>query len=142
MAAFERLKGVESGAVANAWLSAALLEQGKPGDAATAAERAVALARSSASRGPRFEATIARARVLGAAGKASDAVTQLEATIAEANKYGYLSYELQARLVLGRIEMRSGAAAAAARLATLERDAKAKGFELVAAHAGRAAARQ
>jgi len=105
VSAFERLKGVESGAVANAWLSAALLEQGKTGDAATAAERAVALARSSASRGPRFEATIARARVLGATGKVPDAVTQLEATIAEANKYGYLPYELQARLVLGRIEV-------------------------------------
>ena len=142
VSAFERLKGVESGAVANAWLSAALLEQGKTGDAATAAERAVALARTSASRGPRFEATIARARVLGATGKVPDAVTQLEATIAEANKYGYLPYELQARLVLGRIEMRSGAAGAAARLATLERDAKAKGFALVAVNAGRAATRR
>ena len=118
-----------------------MLEQGKTGDAAIAADRAVALARRSASRGPRFEATTARARVLGATGRAPDAVTQLEATIAEANNYGYLPYELQARLVLGRIEMRSGAAGAAARLAALERDAKAKGFALVAANAIRAATR-
>jgi len=69
-------------------------------------------------------------------------VKQLEATIAEARKYGYFPYELQARLVLSRIEMRSGAAGAAARLATLEREAKAKGFELVAANAARVASRR
>jgi tetratricopeptide (TPR) repeat protein len=141
VAAFERLKGVESGAVANAWLSAALLDQGKAGDAAPAAERAVALARGGASRGPRFDAAIARARVLGATGRAPDAVKELESTIAEAKKYGYLPYQLQARLVLGRIASASGDAAAAGHLAALERDAKAKGFALVAAQAARAATR-
>jgi len=60
------------------------------------------------------------------------------APAAWAKKYGYLPYELQARLVLGRIEMRSGSAGAAARLATLERDAKARGFELVGAQAAAA----
>jgi eukaryotic-like serine/threonine-protein kinase len=141
VAAFERLKGAESGAVANAWLSAALLEQGKTGDAAAAAERAASLARGGASRGPRFDAAMASARVLSTTGKAPDAVTKLESTIAEAKRYGYLAYELQARLVLGRIEMRSGSAGAAARLAALERDARAKGFVLVADNARREAGR-
>jgi len=131
-AVFERLKAAESGAVAQAWLSTALLDQGRNADAAAAAERAASLARGSASRGPRFEAAMAGARVLGATGRAPDAVRQLEATIAEASKYGYLPYELQARLAAGRIEKRAGIAGATARLAALERDARAKRFELIA----------
>jgi eukaryotic-like serine/threonine-protein kinase len=134
-AAFERLKAAESGAVAQAWLSNALLEQGRNAEAAAAADRSVSLARGAASRGPRFEAAIANARVLGATGRAADAVRQLEATIAEANKYGYLPYELQARLTAGRVEKRAGIAGAAVRLAALERDAKAKGFDLVGTQA-------
>ena len=58
----------------------------------------------------------------------------------EAKKYGYLSYEYQARLALGEVEMKAGKAAAGrARLAALEKDATGTGFLLIARKAGRKA---
>jgi eukaryotic-like serine/threonine-protein kinase len=140
-AAFERLKAIESGAVANAVLATALVEAGKTTEARAAAGRATSLAQRGSSKTARFEAALAGAIVLGATGKARDAVGQLEALIAEARTRGYLPYELRARLLLGRLEQQAGSAGAAARLAALERDAKAKGFELVAANARREAGR-
>jgi hypothetical protein len=57
----------------------------------------------------------------------------LEAVLAKAARHGYLGYEFQSRLALGEIEMKSGKTTAGrARLQTLERDAKARGFLLVA----------
>jgi eukaryotic-like serine/threonine-protein kinase len=131
--AFDRMKAAESGAVANAWLAAILLDEGKTPEARTTAERAIALSQRSASRVPRFEATLASARVLGATGETSEAVKKLDAMLTDTRKYGYLPYEYQARLALGRIEIQSGRReAGGARLAALEREARAKGFALIA----------
>ena len=131
--AFDRMKAAESGAVANAWLAAVLLEEGKAAEAQSTAERAISLSQRSASRVPRFEATLASARVLGATGETSEAVKKLDAMLTDTRKYGYLPYEYQARLALGRIEIQSGRReAGGARLAALEREARAKGFALIA----------
>jgi hypothetical protein len=50
-----------------------------------------------------------------------------------ATKHGFVPEQLEARLALGEIEMKSGASdAGRARLAALEKDAQAKGFLLIA----------
>ena len=137
--AFDRMKAAESGAVAYALLASVLLEEGKTSEARSAAERAISLSRRSASLVPRFEATLASARVLSATGGTSEAVKQLESMLTEATKYGYVPYIYQARLALGTIEMQSGkVGAAGARLAALEREAKARGFQLIAAKSAKA----
>jgi hypothetical protein len=55
--------------------------------------------------------------------------------LASARKYGYLSYELQARLALGEIELLSGSPAAKTRLRSLENKARGKGMLLIAIEA-------
>jgi serine/threonine protein kinase/tetratricopeptide (TPR) repeat protein len=137
--AFDRLKATENGAVANALLAAVLLEEGKTAEAQSTAERAISLSQRSASRVPRFEATLASARVLGATGRTSEALKKLDSMLAETRKYGYLAYEYQTRLALGKIEMQAGKiGAGGARLAALEREARAKGFELIAGKSAKA----
>jgi len=62
-------------------------------------------------------------------GKSVAAQKSLEATVAEAREKRFLGRQFEACLALGEIEMNSGQTAAArARLAQLEKDAKAKGL--------------
>jgi hypothetical protein len=55
--------------------------------------------------------------------------------LASARKFGYRSYEYEARLVLAEIELQSHSAAARPHLAALEKDAKEHGLLLIANHA-------
>ena len=67
------------------------------------------------------------------------ATERLEAVHREALKIGAVGLEFDARLALGEIDLRSGRSASGrARLAALERDARAKGFGFVATRAGAA----
>jgi serine/threonine protein kinase/tetratricopeptide (TPR) repeat protein len=137
--AFDRIKAAENGAVAHALLATILLDEGKTADARSAAERAISLSRQSASRVPRFEATLASARVLGATSRAPEAVKRLESMLTETGKYGYILFEYQARLALGTIDMQSGSVGAGrARLDALEKEARARGFQLIAAKSAKA----
>jgi hypothetical protein len=52
--------------------------------------------------------------------------------VSTARKFGYRSYEYQARLAVTEIELSSGAASARAQLTALENDAKGHGLLLVA----------
>lgn len=80
-----------------------------------------------------FSVRIAFARVRAALGKPAEARTILKATLAEAMKCGFVNYQLDARLALGEIEMKSGKTSAGhGRLAILEKDATARGFLLIA----------
>jgi hypothetical protein len=57
----------------------------------------------------------------------------LISTLAEARKLGYFGIELEARLALGEIEVKSGVLTRGrAQLQTVERDASQKGFVLLA----------
>jgi hypothetical protein len=88
---------------------------------------------------PRFEATLASARVLGATARAPEAVKRLESMLTETGKYGYILFEYQARLALGTIDMQSGSVGAGrARLDALEKEARARGFQLIAAKSAKA----
>jgi hypothetical protein len=74
-----------------------------------------------------------------AAGKPSLARESLRRTIAEATKAGFVLYELEAQFALANVGINSGQVAAArADLEKLERDAKARGFDLIARKAAAA----
>ena len=136
-ATFDRIKAVENDATANALLARILFEQGNAA-ARGAADRAVSLSQRAGYRLPRFDATLASARVMAGSGDAAGAQQQLQSLLAEAHTHGYLPYEYEARLALGQIEMKTGrTAAAGARLAALEKDARARGFQLVAGKAAK-----
>ena len=63
----------------------------------------------------------------------------LHDTIASATKLGFVRYQLEARLALGEIELKSGKSKAGrVHLAALHRDATARGFLLIAHNAATA----
>jgi tetratricopeptide (TPR) repeat protein len=76
---------------------------------------------------------IAGARIATASGDSADSRKILGEALAEATKANLLYFQYDARLALGELEIKSGnMAAGRARLATLEKDAKGKGFLLIA----------
>ena len=103
----------------------------------SASERAMALAGQSTAPSPRFEATLAAAQIKAKLGKGPQAREELESMLASARKSGYRSYEFEARLALGEIDVWAGSASAGSHLTALERDARAQGLLLIAnqAHA-------
>jgi serine/threonine protein kinase/tetratricopeptide (TPR) repeat protein len=113
-----------------------LLAQDKIGDAKTVADRAVVLSQRTSDRGARFAAAIAAALVSAKLGKTTDAIKVLENVRREASRYGYAAPELEARLHLGEVEVRSGKASAGrTHLSQLRDDARNKGFLLLAGKA-------
>jgi serine/threonine protein kinase/Tfp pilus assembly protein PilF len=134
---FAKSHSPDNEAWTQAILARNLLGQGEVAKARSAAEEAVALAGKSSLPTVGFEVALADARVRAKSGDTSYARAELEPVIASAHKLGYRSYEYQARLALAEIDLRSGSAAARIHLDALEKDARAKGFLLVAnqAHA-------
>jgi hypothetical protein len=84
-----------------------------------------------------FSFAIAEAQVKAANGQIALADESLMRIIAETKKAGFVGYELEARLVLAEIQLRSARTATAqARLLAVEKDARTKGFWLIAHKAG------
>jgi tetratricopeptide (TPR) repeat protein len=84
-----------------------------------------------------LEITHARAQSL--AGDTGPAASNLESIVADARKGGFFEYELDARLRLGEIEIRTGRAEAGrGRLRAVESEARARGFGLLARQAAAA----
>jgi eukaryotic-like serine/threonine-protein kinase len=124
--------------VARIVLSRSLLAQGKLAGAQSSSERMASLARTMETRDVALAAAIAVAEVEAAAGRPDAAIRSLQRTIAESHKAGYRFREFEARLALGEIELKHGRVAAGrARLAALEKDARAKQFILIADKAAR-----
>jgi tetratricopeptide (TPR) repeat protein len=124
---------------ADSVLAMALLAEGKPGEAAKEIDSVTA--EKLQNEEVRLEFALATAFVRAASGKPADqsaAIKVLGATLGEATKHGFVGYQLEARLALGEIEMQSGRPGASAHLGQLQRDASAKGFELVARKAASA----
>jgi hypothetical protein len=118
-----------------------LLEQGKPAEAEKeirAAETAVATAEG---RLMALDVAITAGRIHAANGKAGEASRSLQGALAEAARLDCGRCLLEARLALGEAEMKQGKKSAAQEhLLTLQKDAKAKGFVLIARKANAAAA--
>jgi tetratricopeptide (TPR) repeat protein len=122
-------------------LARSLLDQGKPAEAEKeirAAELAVA---SAEARLLVMEVAVTAGRIHAANGKPAEASRSLTGALAEATRLDCGRCQLEARLAIGEMEMKQGKKAAAREhLATLEKDATAKGFLLIASKAKVAAA--
>ncbi len=111
----------------------AFLAEGKVTDARREINAAQAIAAKASHRGPRLEFAIVAARLHAALGENDGAKKELQSALDQADQMGFLEYQFEARLALGEIEMKSAEPATGrASLATLEKDATAKGFLLVA----------
>jgi tetratricopeptide (TPR) repeat protein len=117
----------------------AALGLNKISDAQSAAAKASVLAKKSQERHAIAAIQIAQAQVDAAIGKPEDAEKILEAVVADMTRLGLVSVQFEARLDLGKVQIKSPKTAAAGRetLGALEKDATAKGFLFIAhrAHA-------
>jgi tetratricopeptide (TPR) repeat protein len=128
-----RGKQPDSEGIARAVRARALLAQGKLVEARSEIARSLALFAKSENRQMHLGLRILEGRVSAAEGRAAAAAGTLESARREAAKVGLLGLELEARLALGEVEMKSAnVAAGRARLELLQKDGSAKGFGLIA----------
>ncbi len=133
-------KDVGGEAQARGTLALALLDSGNVIGARSQIEQASSLAQQANDRNLKLMTAIAKARIDAASGKNDDALKALSAAQKEAHAAGLVAIEFEARLALGEIETRADKAATGrAMLRALAQEAKAKGFNLVAAKASDAA---
>jgi eukaryotic-like serine/threonine-protein kinase len=138
----EKAADLEIGALAV--LTQASLGLNNVSDAQGTAAKAAALAKTSQERHVLAAVQIARAQVAAATGKSEDAARSLEAVLADMTRLGLVQFQMEARLALGEVQIKSAKTAAAGQetLSALEQEATAKDFLLIArrAHAATAAA--
>ena len=113
-------------------LARALLAQSKIGDAQVAAANALALAVRTSDRSTHLMANLAAAEMNARTGKDPAATKALQSVLTESVRDGYKEFEFEARLDLGRLELRSSRASGLQRLKKLEEDANRKDFRLIA----------
>jgi ATP/maltotriose-dependent transcriptional regulator MalT len=134
---FRKERETEFEAAAYAIGARSLLAAGKSSEAASTIIRAEQLLRGTEDREARLLVGIDGARVQAAQGNTAQAIAELQPIVGEAKKYGYLGYELAARLAVVETEMKSGGSSEARRkLVSLAAEAQAKGFGLIAGKAG------
>jgi tetratricopeptide (TPR) repeat protein len=133
----QRTKQADDEIVARAVLARALLAQNKLDEARKAIAQSSALLGKSEDLEVRLGLRITEGRVATASGQSAAALKTFEATRQQAVKAGLVDIELEGRLALGEVEMRSVAKGAAgrARLELLQKAASAKGFGLIARQA-------
>jgi DNA-binding winged helix-turn-helix (wHTH) protein/tetratricopeptide (TPR) repeat protein len=136
---FQRQKDLDDEASAWCSLARALLAEGKVPAATQAAQRAQSLGSKDQNLEIRWDTAIVAARVETAEKDAARSAAgiaarkELAAVIAKSRALGYCIVELDARLALAEIEMKSGQTAEGrTHLAAIEADAKTKGYLLVA----------
>ena len=136
---FAAEKMFDQAAVAYAMLARARLAQGKIAGARQAIDRATTFSGKIGDRFVVLSVAMTAARVRAASGQPTAAVKSLEATAEEATTIGFVELRLRALLALGELEMQLGnSAAGRLRLETIEKEAAARGFGLIARHAGAA----
>ena len=137
IADLKELKSEDDEASTYPVLARALLLAGNPAEALKVIESGASVASKSRDRMVQFSFAIAEAQVKAANGQIASADESLTRIIAETKKDGFVGYELEARLALAEIQLRSARTATAqARLAAVEKDARTKGFLLIAHKAG------
>ena len=130
---FQRQKMPDDEASAHNLIALSLLEQGKRSEAQQELERSQSLLRKSENRRVRLSVAISGARLHAVSGKSAAALASLRAALVEATKHGLISHQLDARLAMGELELKSAnPAAGRARLEALEKDARKMGFGLIA----------
>ncbi|MFY9674503.1 MAG: protein kinase, partial [Terriglobales bacterium] len=113
-------------------LARALLAQSKIADAQVAAAHALALAQSTSDRSTHLLANLAAAEVDARTGKEPAATKALQSVLSDSLRDGYKEFEFEARLDLGRLELRSSRTSGRQRLEKLKEDADRKDFRLIA----------
>ncbi len=125
--------------LATSLLARALLLQGKHAEAQNELASVSAVAHKEQIIGSRMEFAIVSAMVQAASGKLAPARESLKRTITEATKAGYVQYVLEAQFALADIGVKLGQSASArADLEILEREARVRGFDLIARKAAAA----
>ena len=140
IAELKELKSDDEEATGYPILARAYLVQGKLEDAQKAMASGADMTAKSRNRMVQLGAGIVEAQVRAANGAPVPALSSLERIIAETRKSGFYGYQLEARLALAEIESKSGKSAASARLRSLEREARQRGFLLIAKKAAAVAA--
>jgi hypothetical protein len=113
----------------NALLARTLLAQGKTANAARLASEAVQVAKKQPARPPQFDAALALAAVHSGEAKFADATKSVQEVLSQAARYGYVGYQIEARLMLVQILAKSGKLSQAhTASAKLQKDAHAKGY--------------
>jgi eukaryotic-like serine/threonine-protein kinase len=134
---FRELKAADDEGAAQGSLARALLAEHKTREAEHAVQESLRLLQGSRNRASIFEAGLAAARIEAATGKGAAAVSRLRKL--ETDARGYLGVELEARLALGEVELLSGQAVQGrARLEAVEKQARERGFGLIASRAAAA----
>ena len=125
-------------AYAQAVLARAEFNQGRREQANAAIAQAEALAAKVADPHVRCFVGISSARIAAGMGKSAEAVATFNRTLELATAAGLFPYQLEARLGLGEMRLRTGQVdAAKAILGSLEKDAMSKGYLLIARKAAR-----
>ena len=126
----------------NALMARVLLAQGKTAEAERLAADAVQMAKSRPSRPPQFDAALALAAVEMAERKFGDAAKAGQEALNLASRYGYTGYQMELRLMLTQLLARSGKTSQArVQAASLQRDARAKGYGRIEREAAKLAGR-
>ena len=119
--------------LALAWLSRALVQEGKVSDAQAAIVQATTLSAKSSDAATHLVFEIADAYTQSAAADFSGAEHSAKSAFTQASKLGFVQTRLEASLALGKIEMKgANSAAGRATLQQLAKDARARGFTLIA----------
>lgn len=136
---FEQTKAAEYESVSYAVLAQASLSERRIAEAREAIDQALAPSGRYHDREAELFVGVTAARVRAASANPVDraqAEQNLRNALAEATTAGFVDYGLQARLILGEIQMSSGRKAEGrACLTALEREAVHKGFNLIAQQA-------
>lgn len=118
---------------AQSMLSRSLLQQGKIDEARQAIAEAVRLSKTSQDVTVRIPVMLDHAYVMAAGKELGVAEKTAQLALTQARNLGLFRLQLEASLTLGQIEMQAkNPAAARARFQTLEKSARARGFELIA----------
>jgi eukaryotic-like serine/threonine-protein kinase len=137
---FGKQKSVDAEVRAHTLLARALLMEGELKEATIEIDQAKALWEKSRDFQQHFDVGIVSARILAQTRDRTEAEKQLKLLLDESTRDGLVSQQFEIRLALDEIEMKSGKTASGmARLKSLEKDATAKGFLLIAQKARLAA---
>jgi len=130
---FQRTHKGDDQITATAVLAGALLAGGRNDDAFKEVTKTAPMAAKSQNLSVQLGFAVAHARSEAASEKIGAAKTILKEALAKATRSGYVGDQLECRLALEEIELKSGKSPASrARLEQLQKDAKEKGFDLIA----------
>jgi tetratricopeptide (TPR) repeat protein len=133
---FHNEHAFDSEITARAVLAIALTEQGKATQAYEQIKAAALLVAGNRNKNVKLGFEIATASVEATMGKSAEAIKRLRSTIAISKRMEYFTRQLSGRLALAKIEIQSGQIVTGrAHLDVLERDARSKGFALIARQA-------